>query len=245
MSWGLDTAPPINPDYPENDWRSRYPSWWHAIIGRDINALKRLLDDGLDPSSLVPAVCGNNVDACTSPLAYIVGSCHCEMLKIAVPYCSDLSGFCSHLQDGRSHTPLQRAAMCRTHWEMARILIDNGAMLPNDLVENAQQWERSMFCPPPGTTDRVIYDFYHHVQRMRATAWCMRQIGDAWPDMIEIAVRDRMGNDEFATDIGERSDEEEESSSSSSSGMSNDDDDDSSYREEEEEDAGPRKRQKM
>lgn len=234
----MKREPPINPEYGEDDWRSRYPPWWHAIVGRNKEHLKRLLDEGLDPSRLVPDMGNPNVH--TSPLAYIVGSCHGEMLKLAAPYCSDINSICSTLSDGRAHTPLQRALLCSTHWEMARILIDNGAVLTDDMVEKAKEMDKDRLYPIPFSSDRVIYDFWIHVSCMKATAWCMRHIGDVWPDMIEIAVRDRMGNDEFATDLYLVEGEDDSSDSWRWS-----DDSSSSVNNSDEEAFAPRKRQKM
>jgi hypothetical protein len=223
-----------------------YPPWWHAIVGRNILELKRLLEEGLDPSRLVPEMGNPNIQ--TSPLAYIIGACQTEQLKIAIPYCSNINTICSTLTDGRTHTPLERSLLCSTHWEMAHTLIDNGAALTDDMIEKAKEMDKDVYYPIAGTSDRVIYDFYCHVRHMKATAWCMWQMGGAWPDIIEPVVRDRMGNNEFATDLWARHGEEEEDSSdswiwsddSSSSNSSSSSDD-----EQDGDDAGPRKRQKM
>lgn len=241
----MKRGPPINPDYGEDDWRSSYPPWWHAIIRRNMKQLECLLNDGLDPSRVQEITPSNNHEFSTTPLAYIVGSCNEEMLKLAAPYCSDINGICSYMNDGRAHTALQRASLCCTHWPMARILIDHGATLTEDLVEKAKEMDKEdMYYVDANTVDRVIYDFYLHVLRMKATAWCMQQIGGVWLDIIQLVVRDRMGNDEFATDLWAR---EVEDDSSSDSWRWSDDSSSGNDSEEEEKngEASPLKRQKV
>lgn len=220
-----------------------YPPWWRAIIGRKPDDLKKLMDDGLDPSVLVPALKPKSPNLYTSPLAYIVGACNVEMLKIAIPYCSSINGACSVSRvDNRTHTPLQRAQACGFHGELSYVLLHNGAVLTDDLIARAKRY-RDAEILPIHSNDLVVCDFYDHVQRMKAAAWCMGQVGDVWPDMVWPVVHDRMGNDDFSTAL--KPNKEQENSDDSSFSWSDEEDDSSSSNVNNEEDAGPRKKQKL